>query len=147
MESQKKNKKPIPEIIHKYVTYDELLIMMQDGNKVITIKDNRFPALLEIKMDRASYLRPKCKHYLVTAEQMSTMKKNIELAAEADVEYQKLRYRIEDGQLKKHCRLWQSKYQNLKLMYDELQKSTVTKHKYEKLLKAFNELKSKQEGT
>lgn len=128
--------------IIKYVTYDKLLIMMQDGNQHILVQDSRFPADIEIHMDRASYLKPHSKHYLVTAEQITEMRRSIELAAEANVECKKLNYQIESLAERKSQRLWQSKYENLKLMYNELQHSTVSKHKYDKLLVAFNELKA-----
>lgn len=128
--------------IIKYVTYDKLLIMMQDGNQHILIQDSRFPADIEIHMDRASYLKPHSKHYLVTAEQINEMRRSIELAAEANVECKKLNYQIESLAEGKSQRLWQSKYENLKLMYNELQHSTVSKNKYDKLLAAFNELKA-----
>ena len=127
--------------IIKYVTYDKLLVMMQDGNQYISVTDSRFPADIEIHMDRASYLKPHSKHYLVTAEQMVEMRRSIELAAEANIECKKLHYQIESLAERKSQRHWQSKYENLKLMYNELQHSTVSKHKYDKLLAAFNKLK------
>lgn len=127
--------------IIKYITYDKLLAMMQDGNQHISVTDSRFPADIEIHMDRASYLRPHSKHYLVTAEQIVEMRKSIEFAAEANIECKKLNYRIESLAERKSQSHWQRKYENLKLMYKELQSSTVSKHKYDKLLAAFNELK------